>query len=60
MRLPPRARSRAPSCSPWLVMPGERVRILLRFADFPGLFLYHCHMLEHEDTGLMRNYRAVA
>jgi FtsP/CotA-like multicopper oxidase with cupredoxin domain len=43
-----------------LVMPGERVRILLRFADFPGLFLYHCHMLEHEDTGLMRNYRALA
>lgn len=39
-----------------LVMPGERVRILTRFADFPGLFLYHCHMLEHEDSGLMRNY----
>lgn len=39
-----------------LVMPGERVRILLRFADYPGLFLYHCHMLEHEDSGLMRNY----
>lgn len=39
-----------------LVMPGERVRILLRFADHPGLFLYHCHMLEHEDSGLMRNY----
>ena len=43
-----------------LVMPGERVRLLLRFADFPGLFLYHCHMLEHEDSGLMRNYRVVA
>ncbi|MCW5660066.1 MAG: multicopper oxidase family protein [Burkholderiaceae bacterium] len=43
-----------------LVMPGERVRILLRFADHPGLFLYHCHMLEHEDSGLMRNYRVVA
>lgn len=43
-----------------LVMPGERVRILLRFADHTGLFLYHCHMLEHEDTGLMRNYRVVA
>ncbi|MEO8839002.1 MAG: multicopper oxidase domain-containing protein, partial [Herbaspirillum sp.] len=39
-----------------LVMPGERVQILLRFADYPGLFLYHCHMLEHEDSGLMRNY----
>ncbi len=43
-----------------LVMPGERVRILLRFADYPGLFLYHCHMLEHEDSGLMRNYRVLA
>ena len=43
-----------------LVMPGERVRVLLRFADFVGLFLYHCHMLEHEDTGLMRNYRVEA
>ncbi len=39
-----------------LVMPGERVHILVRFADYPGLFLYHCHMLEHEDSGLMRNY----
>ena len=39
-----------------LVMPGERVRILLRFQDYAGLFLYHCHMLEHEDSGLMRNY----
>ncbi|MEO6362514.1 MAG: multicopper oxidase domain-containing protein [Caldimonas sp.] len=43
-----------------LVMPGERVRILLRFEDHPGLFLYHCHMLEHEDAGLMRNYRVEA
>jgi len=43
-----------------LVMPGERVRILLRFADYTGLFLYHCHMLEHEDSGLMRNYRVLA
>ncbi len=39
-----------------LVMPGERVRILLHFADFPGLFIYQCHMLEHADDGLMRNY----
>ena len=39
-----------------LIMPGERVRILLRFEHYPGIFLYHCHMLEHEDSGLMRNY----
>jgi len=40
-----------------LVMPGERVRLLMRFI-YPGLFLHHCHNLEHEDLGMMRNYRA--
>ena len=40
-----------------LVMPGERVRVLLKFEDFSGLYLYHCHNLEHEDMGMMRNYR---
>ncbi len=39
-----------------LVMPGERIRLLLGFDSYTGLFLYHCHMLEHEDSGLMRNY----
>jgi FtsP/CotA-like multicopper oxidase with cupredoxin domain len=39
-----------------LLWPGERVRLLIRFDDFPGLFMYHCHNLEHEDQGLMRNY----
>ena len=36
--------------------PGERIKILTKFDDYPGLFLYHCHNLEHEDMGLMRNY----
>ncbi|MDO8969389.1 MAG: multicopper oxidase domain-containing protein, partial [Saprospiraceae bacterium] len=40
-----------------LVMPGESVKLLLRF-DLPDLFLFHCHNLEHEDLGMMRNYRA--
>jgi blue copper oxidase len=43
-----------------LVMPGERVKILLKFEDFEGLYLYHCHNLEHEDMGMMRNYRVAA
>jgi len=38
------------------LMPGERAKVLVAFKDFPGLFPYHCHMLEHGDTGLMRNY----
>jgi FtsP/CotA-like multicopper oxidase with cupredoxin domain len=44
----------------FLLMPGERVKILLRFADYDGLYLYHCHNLEHEDGGMMRNYRVQA
>ncbi len=43
-----------------LVMPGQRVKVLRRFGDFTGLFLYHCHNLEHEDMGMMRNYRVDA
>ena len=42
------------------LMPGERAKVLVAFKDFPGLFPYHCHMLEHGDTGLMRNYRVRA
>jgi len=40
----------------FLVAPGERVRVRVRFANHAGLFLYHCHNLEHEDMGMMRNF----
>ena len=40
-----------------LVMPGETVKILMKFEDYRGLYLYHCHNLEHEDMGMMRNYQ---
>ena len=43
-----------------LVLPGERVKVLMKFADHTGLYLYHCHILEHEDLGMMRNYRVEA
>ncbi len=43
-----------------LVLPGEKVRVIRRFADFTGLFLYHCHNLEHEDMGMMRNFEIIA
>ncbi|MGS1116538.1 multicopper oxidase family protein [Castellaniella sp. UC4442_H9] len=43
-----------------LVMPGERVRVIMRFADFTGLYAYQCHMLEHASTGLMRDYEVKA
>jgi FtsP/CotA-like multicopper oxidase with cupredoxin domain len=31
---------------------GE-ITIRLRFADFPGKFVYHCHLLMHQDGGMM-------
>ncbi len=39
-----------------LVMPGESVDVIKPFPDYKGLFLYHCHNLEHEDLGMMRQY----
>jgi len=39
-----------------LVTPGERVRIVKPFGDFKGAFMYHCHNLEHEDMGMMRQF----
>ncbi|QOR61448.1 multicopper oxidase family protein [Sulfurovum sp. ST-21] len=38
-----------------LVMPFETVRIIVKFT-MPGLFLYHCHILEHEDQAMMANF----
>ena len=45
-----------------LVWPGETVRIAIDFAhDFPGsqTYLFHCHNLEHEDAGMMINFRVL-
>jgi spore coat protein A, manganese oxidase len=36
-----------------LVYPGMRTRIKAHF-DIPGLFVWHCHILSHEDNEMMR------
>jgi FtsP/CotA-like multicopper oxidase with cupredoxin domain len=38
-----------------LVMPFETVRIIVKFT-MPGLFVHHCHILEHEDNAMMANF----
>ena len=46
-----------------LVWPGETVRIAIDFAHaFPGsqTYVFHCHNLEHEDAGMMINFRVQA
>jgi FtsP/CotA-like multicopper oxidase with cupredoxin domain len=38
-----------------LILPSETVRVAVRFTAQRGLFLLHCHNLEHEDMGMMAN-----
>ncbi len=40
-----------------LVNPSETVRVLVKFTDYNGIYLFHCHNLEHEDDGMMMNFR---
>ncbi len=39
--------------------PNEIVRVIARFEDYTGLFAYHCHILEHEDHEMMREFQVV-
>jgi FtsP/CotA-like multicopper oxidase with cupredoxin domain len=43
-----------------VVSEGETVEVLIEFGHFPGLFVFHCHNLEHEDFDMMANFRIVA
>jgi blue copper oxidase len=38
-----------------IVWPGERVKIAMTFGPHMGMYMYHCHILEHEDMTMMRN-----
>jgi FtsP/CotA-like multicopper oxidase with cupredoxin domain len=37
----------------------ETVEVLIRFDAYRGLYLMHCHKLEHEDMGMMSNFEVV-
>jgi spore coat protein A len=41
------------------VNPGEMVVIAARFDGFTGRYMYHCHILEHEDHDMMRPFVVV-
>ena len=45
------------------IWPGETVRLAVRFQhNFQGdqVYTFHCHNAEHEDAGMMVNYRVVS
>ena len=39
-----------------LLEDGETVEVLVRFDGYRGIYLLHCHKLEHEDMGMMANF----
>jgi spore coat protein A, manganese oxidase len=40
--------------------PGMVTRIIIRFEGFPGRYVWHCHLLEHEDNEMMRPFDVIA
>ena len=42
-----------------VVNPNEALRVICRFEDYAGLYAYHCHILEHEDNEMMRQFRTM-
>jgi FtsP/CotA-like multicopper oxidase with cupredoxin domain len=39
-----------------IAYPGQVTRVAMRF-DNPGQYVWHCHIVEHEDNEMMRPYR---
>ncbi len=39
--------------------PGASTRIIVKFEGYAGRYVWHCHILEHEDNEMMRPYRVL-
>jgi FtsP/CotA-like multicopper oxidase with cupredoxin domain len=39
-----------------IACPGQVMRVRIHF-DTPGQYVWHCHIVEHEDNEMMRPYR---
>ena len=42
------------------VNPNEIVELAVRFSAYSGRYMYHCHILEHEDRDMMRPFVTMA
>jgi len=40
----------------YLLGPGDEVDVFLRFRDYPGPYVFHCHNIEHEDMAMMARF----
>ncbi|HEU5454220.1 MAG TPA: multicopper oxidase domain-containing protein [Nocardioides sp.] len=43
-----------------MVAPNEIARIITRFDGYKGKYPYHCHILEHEEHEMMRQFQTVS
>jgi cysteine-rich repeat protein len=43
-----------------MVAPGEIARVIARFDAYKGRYPYHCHILEHEEHEMMRQFQTVS
>jgi hypothetical protein len=43
----------------WFLDPGETAEVKLKFTDYTGAYVFHCHILEHEDDGMMTLFDVV-
>lgn len=52
--------------SPWVwwdnfaIPPGGYFKMLTRFVDFTGMYVLHCHILGHEDRGMMQLVQVIS
>jgi len=42
-----------------LLLPGEKVRVIMTFGQYKGKYVLHCHNLEHEDDGMMLQFEII-
>ena len=43
----------------WSVGPGETLALKMKFTDHTGIYMLHCHILEHEDDGMMTQFEVI-
>src|SRR4051812_41156804 len=43
----------------WRLDPGDTVEVAAKVTDYTGPFMIHCHMLDHEDHGMMGTFEVV-
>jgi FtsP/CotA-like multicopper oxidase with cupredoxin domain len=43
----------------YVLAPGEEVRVFIRFREFTGKYMMHCHNLTHEDHAMMVRFDVI-